>query len=308
MVTLTLKDEHSGERLDKIVASELGLSRATARRLFEERRVRLGRRALTKSELLPAGSILEIEPLEAPKGPLAPNPDLPLKVALETPQVLVLDKQARLPTAPLRLDETHTLLNAVLARFPEILGVGSNPLEPGLVHRLDNDTSGLVMVARDQASFTELFEAVRAGAVKKEYLAICHDGGLGGRATLELPIAPHPRDPRKVLVCVHPRDIARYHPRPAHTELEVLRRWPGYALVRLHASKAVRHQLRAHLAGVDCPILGDTLYGAPVTPGLDRHALHASAISWAGGAHVSALQAESPLPEELARWIPSSEV
>ena len=228
-----------------------------------------------------------------------PDPDAPLRVVLETEAIVLVDKPAGQPSAPLEPGELGTVANALLARYPEMGSVGFGAREPGLCHRLDNDTSGLLLAARTTDAFATLTNALRAGLLHKRYLLVCSAIGLAERGTIELPLAPHPRDSRRVLACAHPRDRERHAPRAALTSYRVLKRAGNAALVEARASCAGRHQIRAHFAAIGFPLYGDKLYGSKEAPKLGRHALHASMIGWAGDEVVSRFRVHSPLPPEL---------
>jgi 23S rRNA pseudouridine1911/1915/1917 synthase len=189
------------------------------------------------------------------------------------------------------------------------------------VHRLDVDTSGLVVVARTESAWKELKEAMRRGEVEKRYLAIVAPGVGSGRAasvraegelpdrgSVDYPLADHPKDDRRVFACVHERDVARQHPRDAHTAFVVQRRWSvegaPRALVEATAARALRHQIRVHFAALGAPLVGDGLYGGPAAPEVGRHALHASRVSYGGGKVVKPFVVEAALPEDLQRLLP----
>jgi 23S rRNA pseudouridine1911/1915/1917 synthase len=298
----TVPPELDGWRLDKaVVKIAEGMSRARVRRAIDDGLVRVGGRHRSKGATVAAGEILSIEMGEVPSpdAPAVPTKDAPLVVRLERPDILVVDKPAGQPTAPLRADETGTLANALVGHYPELAGVGYGPREPGLLHRLDTGTSGLVVVARSAAVFEVLRDALRDGRLRKKYLLVCASHELPDTATIEHPLANHPKDSRRVLACIHPRDVMRLRPRQARTELRVLDRGEKWAIVEALAPKALRHQIRAHFASIEHPLAGDVLYGGEPVAGLDRHALHASHVSFDGAPGVPAFEADSPLPEEL---------
>lgn len=298
-----------GSRLDKLVVARIeGIGRAAAKRLFDEGRVRVvpsgkdrPRRAV-KGDVAMLGDVVEVDVAEAAAGAV-PDPDAPLAVVLERDDLLVVDKPAGQPSAPLSPGERGTLANAVLARYPEVASVGFSPREPGLVHRLDTETSGLLLVARTAAAFEALARALKEGRLDKRYHLLCQGGDLPETGTIEIPLAPHPKDRRRVYPCIHPRDVARYAPRPAVTEYTRKRACGDLWLVEARAAKASRHQIRAHFAAIGHPLAGDALYGGPEVPGLARHALHAASIVWAGDAAVPAFHAISPLPEDMRRLV-----
>jgi 23S rRNA pseudouridine1911/1915/1917 synthase len=304
---VTVTGELNGARLDKaIIALVEGASRARVKRAIEDGAVRVNGRHVAKGGIVSEGDRIEVDDAAVRSGdaPCIAEPGAPLVVRFEAAKLLVVDKPAGQPTAPLRSDETGTLANALAGHHPELAGVGYSPREPGIVHRLDNETSGLVVVARSAAAFEALRDALQAEQLGKEYLLVCASEGLPDQGTIEYPIANHPKDQRRVYPCIHPRDVMRYAPRPAVTTYKVERRVGPWALVRAEAARAVRHQLRAHFAAIEHPLAGDVLYGAAPVEGLARHALHAARISFDGGGdRALAFDVASPLPEDMAALV-----
>jgi 23S rRNA pseudouridine1911/1915/1917 synthase len=298
---ILIDDTNAGGRLDKVVALALGLGRGPVKRLFDEGRVRVGSRRGAKGDVPPAGAVVEVDVPEGDGEAAVPEaaPARPLAVLVETADAVVVDKPAGQPSAPLRPGETGTVANALVGRYPEMAGVGFHPREPGLLHRLDTGTSGVLVAARSADAFATLSGALKAGKLEKHYLAIVEDREMPEAGFVDIPLAPHPKDSRRVLACLHPRDVERLEPRFASTEYRVERRAGGRALVWVKAAKALRHQIRAHLSAVGCPIVGDELYGAEAVPDFGRHALHAAFVGWKGGGDVAAFEARSPLPPEL---------
>lgn len=307
---ITVADSQAGVRLDRLVVDAVpGIGRAGAKRLFADGKVRVATaegerpRRAAKGDVATAGAVVEIEIEEGASDAALPDAGVSLEVVLETPEVVVVDKPAGLPTAPLSPGEKGTLANGLVARYPELAGIGFSAREPGLVHRLDTDTSGLVVAARTAEAFEVLKTALKEGRLDKRYLLVCDAHDLPETGTIEVPLAPHPKDRRRVYPCVHPRDIARYAPRPATTTYAKLRQTDRWALVEARAPKAARHQLRAHFAAIGHPLAGDALYGGPEVAGLTRHALHAHHVGWSGDARVPAFTVRSPLPPDLAALV-----
>ncbi|HEX7665142.1 MAG TPA: RluA family pseudouridine synthase [Polyangiaceae bacterium] len=304
MATLEFKvpEDMDGERLDRAAAKlATGLSRARLKKAIDERAVRVNGRVKKKGDLVAAGDTISIaeEKVSNPDAPAVATPDAPLDVRFEGDGVVVVDKPAGEPTAPLRPNETGTLANALVARYPECAGVGYGAREPGLVHRLDTDTSGLVVCARTAEAFETLRDALRDGRLEKRYLLVCDEADLADTGTIDIPIANHPKDQRRVYPCIHPRDVMRYSPRPASTKYEVLKRAHGLALVEVEVSRALRHQIRAHFSAIGHPLVGDALYGGKLVEGLGRHALHASRVTFAGAPKVAKFDVSSHLPPAL---------
>lgn len=289
-------------RLDRALADALGLGRAAVKRAFALGRVRAGgRRARASDPALP-GQPVEIE-VEERAGAPAPEPTVPLRVLSQGPGWVAVEKPAGVPVHPLAAGEGGTLASAVVARYPECAGAAPEPREGGAVQRLDLETSGVVLFARDRASWEALHRAFRERRVEKRYLALVA-GRLASGGVTSVPLAQ--RGGRAVPApdaAAEERLRARgLRPRPAETRFEVERRFDAWTLLHVEIATGAMHQIRAHLAHLGHPVAGDALYGgaAAALPGLGRHFLHASRIAFdapeGGRAAV-----ESPLPAELSR-------
>jgi 23S rRNA pseudouridine1911/1915/1917 synthase len=237
-----------------------------------------------------------------------------LVVLFEDSDMLVLDKPAGLHTAPLRQAETGTLLDEVIAQFPEIAALpGVKPVEPGLVHRLDRETSGLVVVARTADAFALLRRAFVTGGARKVYLAGCVGGNekvpVGASLHIASRFAPYGPG-RKMVRVVLPADEKKGFARQAargiyETDAEIIFRGAGRALLSATIVRGFRHQVRAHLAFLGWPLLGDPLYGAPAPPDLPpRLYLHAARLEMAHPRSGAPLVVRSPLPAEFGAAFP----
>lgn len=289
-----------GTRLDVLLVRRVdGMSRAKARRMIQDGLVKLNDRRAKKGARVSQGDTVALEELPRPTDFVAQAaPEVPLEVVHEDRHLVVVNKPAGMPTHPLRPHERQTLANALIARYPEMERVGYALREPGILHRLDNDTSGLLVAARSQAAFERLREMLSEGAIEKAYEALV-DGYVQAPMEIDRPIAPHPSDPRRVHVCMDHADRRLPAARPARTELARAERVGSATLVDVHAPVAVRHQIRAHLAAVGHPLVGDWLYGGSGIDQLGRHFLHASRIALAhpfGGAR---LEVTADLPDDL---------
>ncbi len=280
-VELEMGAEDAGERLDVVLARCMPeLSRARAKTLIEEGGVRVGGRRVKKSYTVAAGDWVTLESLPARVDfHAAADPDLALDVLLEKDGYVVVDKPAGVPSHPLKEGELGTLAGALVARYPEMRGVGYRNREPGILHRLDTDTSGVMLAARDQETFDALRRQLQAGQIEKRYLARCQ-GIVPAPIVIDTPIANDPRDRRKVRACIDPREIKRLRAQAARTELLVSTPAEHGSLVEVRADNARRHQIRVHLASIGHPLLGDTLYGGLTLENLDRHLLHAASITF----------------------------
>lgn len=279
MVALRFRVEphEVGERLDKTIARRLaGVGRRELGELFRQGRVRVEGRPAHKGARAALSQEIQVE-LDTERAPTA-EPGLPLDVRLEREHYVVVFKPAGLPSVPLRATETGTLAGALLARYPEMRGIGHREREPGLIHRLDTGTSGLLVAARSALGFAELRRAMAAGELQKTYHALVEGCPAVESGTIDVPLAPLRRGSPRVGAALVPLAGDR-----APTSYRVIQRGAGRALIEASVSHAYRHQVRAHLASLGHPILGDTLYGAEPCPALGTgHALHATRVAWAG--------------------------
>jgi 23S rRNA pseudouridine1911/1915/1917 synthase len=302
-VELEARELDDGSRLDKFLSQHIaGLGRHQAAVLCQSGQVRIDGRRSKKSALLSAGAKITVE-LPEPT-PLAGEPDLELAVRLERPQLVIVNKPAGMPSAPLDTHERGTLCGALLGRYPEMQGIGYRAREPGIVHRLDTQTSGLVLAARTSDAFARLSGALELEQLKKRYLAVVSAPGLPESGEISRPLAPDPAHPERVRV-LGGSDATGYA-RQKQTRFRVQRTNAGRALLEVEVGSAFRHQIRAHLAAIGHPIVGDAVYGGEKVPALGaRHALHASQISWSGDTVLEGFTVYEPLPEELSLLLSS---
>lgn len=287
----------AGDRVDVFLVQRVPhMTRAKAKKLAAEGKVRVDGRRVPKGHRVSAGELVTLAELPPPSDfDPEPNADLELAIVHEDEHLVAIDKAPGLPCHPLRPEERETVANALLARYPEMAGVGHARREAGLLHRLDNDTSGLLLAARDRATFVRLGEALAERKVDKRYAALCR-GFVHAPAFIDWPIAHDKADRRRMVVCERPEEADRMGARPASTEVlgAELVGAGSFSLVEVRAKSARRHQVRAHLASLGHPLAGDLLYGGPPIEGLERHFLHASRIVLPGGPDL-----RSELPEEL---------
>lgn len=302
----TVSAEQAGQRLDRFLVDVTpGLSRARAKAILEAGQVRVDGHRVRKGDPLVEGNVVEVSG-ELPPQDFTPvaTADVTLTVRYEDADVVVVEKPAGVPTHPLRPDETGTLVNALLARYPEMAAVGFHLREPGLLHRLDTDTTGLLLAARNKAAFEALRAATAEEKLEKRYLALV-EGRMAGDGVVEFPLVPHRKDPKRVeAVTEHVRLRAAVKPHPATTRWRVAKEQGEYTLVEVSLTRAFRHQVRAHLAAIGHPLVGDILYRGPAIPadvaqGFARHCLHASEIHFPHPVTGAAVRVVSPLPDDL---------
>ncbi len=288
-------------RLDRALADALGVGRAAVKQAFAGGEVRVrGRRARARDPATP-GAAVEIDLPDLPGSP-APDPGARLHVLAEDARWLVVNKPPGQATQPIRVGETGTVANAVVASYPECARASPDPRDGGALQRLDVETSGCVLFARDRGAWEALRAQLTARTVEKVYLALVA-GRVAAGGVCSVPLAQ--RSGRVVAVPdPHRLPKAAGRPRQAETRYEVRGAFPEHTLLEVRIVTGVMHQIRAHLAFLGHPVVGDLLYGgvAAAVPGLEHHFLHASALGFdrpEGGR----VRVESPLPDELARFL-----
>ncbi len=282
MERLQIRADEAGARLDKVLCDRLSLSRAQAKRLFEGKEVRRNGRRAGKGELVVEGDTIELR-AEPATAEAWPDPSVELHILHEDPHFVVLDKQAGIPCHPIRPGEVGCIANGLLARYPEMAQVGYDVRQPGLVNRLDNDTTGILLAARSQEAFTALRSLLETGKVEKTYLALTALALTP--QIIELPISPSAKHRSRVEV----NPLGRI----ARTEVQSCRPRGEFFLVEARAERAYRHQVRVHLAAVGAAIVGDALYGG--VPG-ERHYLHAARARFKHPVTGEELSLEASLP------------
>jgi len=288
-VRLRVPAEAAGERLDRFLAAvpEIG-SRAVAERLIGDGRVRVDGAPRPKSTKLVGGEELEFEPPAPIASGLTPE-RMDLSVPYEDEHLLVVDKPAGLVVHPAPGHAQGTLVHGLLAYDVE---GGEEADRPGIVHRLDRDTSGLLVVARSPEAHRRLQELVHDRAITREYLALVVGRPRSRRGTIDAPIGRDRHDPlRHSLDTDTPRDAV------THFEVEELLR--RHALLRVRLETGRTHQIRVHLAAVDLPVAGDPVYGRPGELGLERQFLHAARLAFPHPMTGEVVDVRSPLPEDL---------
>ena len=287
----------AGRRLDLFLAERLGLSRAQARRLLARGAVRVAGRTASEREkgsALAEGTQVAVEPFRRPdEAEARPEPDAELSVLAEGPGWLAVDKAAGAPVHPLREDETGSVLGAALARHPEMHGVGEGGLRSGVVHRLDVDTSGVLLLATREETWQRLRGAFREHRVEKVYRAVVA-GKLeeAGSLAIGLAVARH-RPARVRVVPEHERASAR-GVRDVEMSWRPLEQREGATLVEVRPVTGFLHQIRVVMAHLGHPLLGDRSYArGSVAEAAPRHLLHATRVAFED------VVAESPLPPEF---------
>ncbi|MCY4037784.1 MAG: RluA family pseudouridine synthase [bacterium] len=296
-------DALAGERLDRVVALVWDCSRAEAARLIGQRQVAVnGAVTAARSQRLAGGDWVSLlqDPV-VPQAALEPDRSIELDVIHADEQVIVVNKPAGLVTHPGSGNAAGTMVNGLLARFPEIAEAG-DPERPGIVHRLDRGTSGLLVVARTHAGYQALTAALSRREVHRGYVALVSGLPADERGVIDAPVGRSNRHPTKMAV--------RADGRPARTHYQVTARMAAgsgpsgafdTACLELRLETGRTHQIRVHLAAIGHPVLGDELYGGPAAPGISRPALHARTLGFEHPGTGEPLRFEAEPPEDFAR-------
>ncbi len=295
-LTFTVSDGAEG-RLDAWLALQVAeLSRARIQALIKEGRVTCGGAPVKANAKPKAGQVIEIS-VPAP-APAIPKPEeIPLNIVYEDSDLLVLNKPAGLVVHPAPGHAAGTLVNALLHHCRDLGGVGGVE-RPGIVHRLDKDTSGLMVVAKNDAAMAGLVRLFHVGGVTKEYLALVHGAPPHASGTVGGLIGRHPTDRKRMAV-------VKRNGKQAVTHYAVERRLGDLTLVRCRIETGRTHQIRVHMQSLGCPVAGDALYGRPAAdrrlPRVpSRQMLHAARLCFAHPATGEALAFEAPPPEDFS--------
>ncbi len=271
---LELMADQDGERLDQFLARRLdGASRNQARHLIDDGLVRIDGSLERPAYKLSFGDLVAIYPREA--GPVEDAAEIELRIVYEDEHLAVIDKPAGLTVHPAPGETQPTLIAAVLNRWPEVLKIAdgeaeADPLRPGLVHRLDRDTTGLLMIAKTADALRSLRDQLRERTMDKRYLAVTVGAPDPPAGLIDAPIGRDPADPRRMAIL----DRAR----PSQTGYETVERFSDASLLECKLITGRTHQIRVHLAAVGHPIAGDAMYGLR-TPLIERQALHARQLT-----------------------------
>jgi len=291
MRTLELTADRGGERLDTFIARRCPeLSRSHARRLIDEGLVSVNGRQAKPSERVRAG--LSVSVIVPPPETVTLVPEaIPLTIIYQDGDIIVLDKPAGLTVHPAPGHPSGTLVNALLAACPDLRGIAGT-LRPGIVHRLDKDTSGLMVVAKNDRAQRALQRQLKDRDVRKTYLALVRGVPAPREGTIAAPIGRHPKNRKKMAVVADGRE--------ATTRYRVREEIAGgqYSLLEVEPVTGRTHQIRVHLAAVGHPVVGDATYGRP-SAAVGRQFLHAHKLAFGMPLGGRTVEFESPLPADL---------
>ena len=291
MTVLELTAEESGERLDTFLAGEVpDLTRSAIQKLMEQGLVQQDGKPLKKNARTTAGRTYTLQIPDPQPVEIVPQ-DIPLDIVYEDKDVIVVNKPVGMVVHPAPGHPDGTLVNALLYHCGDSLSGINGELRPGIVHRIDRDTSGLVIAAKNDAAHLALAEQLKDHSLARVYECVVVGSLRGDTGTVNAPIGRHPTDRKKM-------SVNAKNGRPAVTHWKVLERFPGYTHVECRLETGRTHQIRVHMAHIGHPLLGDTVYGSkkPVA-GLAGQCLHARELSFTHPSTGERMTLECPLPD-----------
>ena len=293
-------------RLDAYLAEALDISRSAACRGIDEGRVKVNGEVKEKKYLLKAGDEIEFTEEDAPEESEALPEDIPLDIIYEDPDIIVINKPSGMVVHPAPGNSSGTLVNALLYHCKGTLSGIGGVMRPGIVHRIDKDTSGLLVCAKNDFSHRALCAELEHHGIVREYHAIVNGGFSADCGTINLPIGRHPVDRKKMAVLKAPGA----HAKEAVTHYRVLERYGKISYLALELETGRTHQIRVHMSHTGHPLLGDEVYGGGRTPFEKKHknllsgqALHAKRLTLTHPRTGERMSFESPLPEEFLQLL-----
>lgn len=293
--TVTAEAEDACTRADVFLAAKLGVSRSNMQKLLEDGRVKRGEKIIKANYKVRAGEMFvvdipEPEPIEA-----VPE-NIPLDIIYEDDDVVVLNKARGMVVHPAPGNYTGTLVNALLYHCSNLSGINS-AIRPGIVHRLDKDTSGIMIVAKNDAAHISLSQQIQSKTAVRTYLAVVRGNIKTDSGTIETQIARDKTDRKKMAV-------VKEGGRDAITDYEVLERFGKYTLVRCKLRTGRTHQIRVHMEYLGYPLVGDPKYSPMKTPfGIKGQALHSHTLEFTHPRTGERMKFEAPLPEDMHKII-----
>lgn len=300
--TWIVTEDDAGERLDVAVAALADITRSQARRWIEGGRVLLNGAQARPSQRVHEGDVLRADPPEPVASTLEPEP-IPLDVLYEDSDLIVIDKPAGMVVHPAPGHGSGTLVNALLHHCGDLAGIGG-VLRPGIVHRLDRGTSGVMVVAKRDSAHSHLADQFRAHGIEREYRALVRGVPSVDSGRVDRPIGRHRTDRKRM-------SVKTSVGRDAQTGWRVLQRFvrSERTWLSIQPETGRTHQIRVHLASVGLPIVGDPVYGrrGAAKDALDRPALHAARLGFEHPSRGERLAFEAPLPQDLAEALAALE-
>lgn len=292
---VTADAEDAGARIDVCLAAKLGVSRSNMQKLLEEGRVKRGDKVLKANYKVREGEVYTVD-IPEPEPIEAVPEDIPLDIIYEDDDVVVLNKARGMVVHPAPGNYTGTLVNALLYHCKNLSGINS-AIRPGIVHRLDKDTSGIMIVAKNDAAHIALSQQIQSKTAVRTYLAVVRGNIKTDSGTIETQIARDKNDRKKMAV-------VKEGGRDAITDYEVLERFGKYTLVRCKLRTGRTHQIRVHMEYLGYPLVGDPKYSPMKTPfAIKGQALHSHTLEFTHPRTGERMKFEAPLPEDMHKII-----
>ncbi len=280
----------NGLRLDKIIAMQYeDLSRTRIQKLINDNGILVNGKPQKASYKININDLIQVEDIEVKDIELKPQ-NIPLDVIYEDSDIIVINKPKGMVVHPANGNPDGTLVNAIMALCKDSLSGIGGQLRPGIVHRLDKDTSGLIIVAKNDIAHMKLSEQIKNHEVKKTYIALVRGVIKENNATIDIPIARSTKDRKKMAVSAEGRN--------AVTHFEVIKRYNGYTLLKINIETGRTHQIRVHMSHIGYPIVGDAVYSNGKNPfGVEGQMLHAQRLEFKHPISGNILNLEAPLPD-----------
>jgi 23S rRNA pseudouridine1911/1915/1917 synthase len=292
---INILEDQAGERLDKIMSDELDeLSRTMVQKLVKDGDIKVNEKQVKPNYRLQAGDVIQWALPVTEEPDILPE-DIPLNVVYEDSDLIVVNKPRGMVVHPAPGHYTGTLVNALLYHCKDLSGI-NGVMRPGIVHRIDKDTSGLLMAAKNDKTHQSLADQLKAKSSHRVYQAIVHGVPKHDRATIDAPIGRDEKDRKKMAVNLN-------HGKEAITHFTVLERFAGYSLVACQLETGRTHQIRVHMAYIGFPIAGDPKYGPRKTLSIDGQALHAAELGFTHPTTGEEMRFTAPLPGDMAQLL-----
>ena len=299
----TVSEKHRGMRLDSVVAEITELSRSAAAKHIECGDITVNGAPVSKKYAVSTGDEIEINLPDAVEYEVEAE-DIPLSVVYEDTDIIVINKPSGMVVHPAPGNYSGTLVNALLHHCRDSLSGIGGVMRPGIVHRIDKDTSGLLVVAKNDAAHKHLSSQLEYHGITREYHALCKGGFRESHGTVDKPIGRHPQDRKKMAILTAPGA----HAKDAVTHYEVMESYGSVSYLKLYLETGRTHQIRVHMASLGHALLGDEVYGGSKIPFEKRHAplfdgqmLHARRLSFIHPTTNERMEFECPLPDNFLR-------